>query len=157
MVEQHRGPRARDFRAEVAHVGLGIVERELDAALARDVVGLAGAPEGDAPGLRVAHDLGDRALGHRAGARVADVADQLLPHELVDVVEALDAETCALPDLGHSSEPRRHRSGDLSEPDELPAVVMRVPWPAHRCAEAAHHADRDALATDYVLSHAATP
>src|SRR5262249_15315005 len=146
MVEQHRGPRVRDLRAEVAHVGLGIVERELDAALARDVVGLARATGGDAPGIRVAHHLGDRALGHRAGARVAHVADELLPHELVDVVEALDAEARALPDLGDSPEPRRHRPGEFAEADELPAVVMRVPRPAHRRAEAAHHADRDALA-----------
>ena len=52
------------------------------------------------------------------------------------------------PYLGDRFEARRDRAGELAEPHQLHAVVMRVAGAAHRRAEAADHADRDPLAPE---------
>ena len=148
-VEEHRGPGARDLLAERAHVGNRVVEVERDAAGPCDGVRLGAAGGGHLPGGRVVEHLADGALEHRTRAAEGDVADQLLPHEPLDVVVRLDAEACVGPHLGDPVDPRRGGPVPLPEPHELPAVVVDVPGSDDRGSEAAGDSDRDRLVTEH--------
>ena len=62
------------------------------------------------PRVRVVHDLPDRPVQDRARAAEGDVADQLLPHQPVDVVERADGEPGLAPGVGDEL----HAVGDRS-------------------------------------------
>ena len=84
----------------------------------------------------------DGAFEYRAGAAEGDVADELLPYELVDVLEALDVEPGLAPHAADPLQPVGDPAPELPEPDELHAVVVRVPGPADGGPEAARDAQQ---------------
>ena len=83
---------------------------------------------------------GNGALEYGAGAAVGDVADEFLPHELIDVVEALDVEARVAPHAADPLQALGDPAPELPEPDQLHAVVMGVP----RCADGSPESARDA-------------
>ncbi len=114
MIQQHGRPRAGDLAAEVVDVGLRIVEGELDALGDARGVGLQSAGERHAPGVLVGHHLADGFAQHRAGPAEGHVADELLPHQLLDVVEGFDVEAGVAPDVCDLFQPLAHRAFHLA-------------------------------------------
>src|SRR5262249_27847463 len=74
-----------------------------------------------------------------------DVADELLPDELVDVVEGGHGEARAAPDVGHALDTLAHGRGVLAETQQLHAVVVHVAGRLDRGPEAAGDADHHRL------------
>ena len=129
-------------------VGNRLVEVELDARGTAGPERLRRAGGGDRPGVRVVEHLADRRPQQGARPAHGDVADELLPDQLLHVVERPDVEARLAPGVRGRLDSRRGRAATLAEPDELEPVVVDVPRPDDRRAEPARHADRDAVAED---------
>ena len=145
MVEQHRGTGVGNLRAEVPHIGHRVCEFEANASGARDPIGLARAARGDRPSVGGCHDFPDRQAGERGRPAEAHVADELLPDELVDVVEALDGESGVAPERGDALQTGRDRAPGLAQTHQLHAVVMGAARRRDRGAKAGDDADDHAL------------
>src|SRR3954470_9147375 len=91
MVKQHRRPCIGDFHAECTNVRDWIGKVELDAARTRHIESLGGEAGCDLTGISVVDDFNDRALRYCTSAREANVANQLFPDQLIDVIETFDA------------------------------------------------------------------
>ncbi len=139
MIQQHRWTRIGDFRTERLHISHRVLELEMHTAGAGDSVGLLGTTAGYPPSLRLSHHFSNPPAEYRAGAAESDVANELLPNKLIHVVVRAHLETGTAPYFGDSLGARCARSIELAEPDQLPAIVMRVTGRLDRGAEATNH------------------
>ena len=140
QIERHRGARPDEGRPELPRTRDGIREAERDPEGPCDGERLRGTAGRDRPGVRIVDHLADRRVEDRADAAEGDVADELLPYQLIDVVVGPDVEAGLAPDLGHVFDPRGDRAAALAEPDELETVMVDVPRLDHRRAESRYDA-----------------
>ena len=112
------------------------------------MVGLGRAGLGHRPGVGVVDHFADRRAGDRAGAAEGDVADQLLPHQPVDVVERPHGEPGLPPGVGDTLDSLGHGPVALAEAHQLHPVMVDVARLDDRGAEAADDAGHHPLGAD---------
>ena len=84
-------------RGEFGDIGLDIVEREIDPLGKAALIGFTGAVKRHRPGFRIRHQRPDIAVKGGAGGAQRDIADELFPDQLCDVIKGAGGEAGLLP------------------------------------------------------------
>ena len=136
MIQQHRRPGIGHLTAEIPYILLGVGERQCNLLCTPGLIGLQCTAERDFPRIRVVHHFTEGAAKHRTRRAEGDVADELLPDQLIDVCKGFDFETSLLPERGDAVQPVADTAMHLAQADQFHAVVVHMARCLDGCPEA---------------------